>query len=161
MLLWLSSGFESNLDSIKMHLKFLPSPSSNSNHFLVNYIRPFAILWSIWLLNSIDSLEGKWDQKGRPKIVIVASVLGDTLGKFSSGFFHFTFSEILGNFSSIHFMLCGVCYKNRESHYNLHNGNWLFSYFFLFLTYTVVFSHVRKWFFFHFWQKWRPEKKKR
>ena len=132
MLVWLSSGFESNLDSTKMHLKFLPSPSSNSNHFLVNYVRPFAILRSIWLLNSVDSLEGKWDQKGRPKIVIVPSVLRDTLGKFLSGFFHFTFSEILGNFSSIHFMLCGVYYKNRESHNNLHHGKWLFSYFFLF-----------------------------
>lgn len=32
MLLWFSSGFESDFDSTKMHLCFLPPPSSNSNN---------------------------------------------------------------------------------------------------------------------------------
>lgn len=157
MLLWLSSGFESNLDSTKMHLKFLPSLSSNSNHFLVNYVRPFAILRSIWLLNSIDSLEGKWYQKGRPKIAIVLSVLRDTLGKFSSGFFkilHFLRSLAI----SLPFILCYVMSiiktETLRTTYTMEND--YSATFFFFPTYTVVFSHVRTWFFFHFWQKWRP-----
>lgn len=89
MFLWFSFDFESDLDPRKTHLWFLPLPAVTPITMPWNYVRSLGILWSIWLLNSVGSLQGKWGQKDRPKIVIVLSVLSDTLEEFSKGFFSF------------------------------------------------------------------------
>lgn len=68
-----------------------------------NDVRPSGILWSIWLLNSVDLLEGKWGQKGRPKTVIVLLVLRDTLGEVSKSFFSF---YIFSNGLLRHLVIC-------------------------------------------------------
>lgn len=89
MLLWFFSAFESDLDLIKCTYDFCLSPAAAPLTAPGNYVTSSSILWSIWLLNSVNSLEGKWGQKGRPKTVIVLLVLRDTLGEVSKHFVSF------------------------------------------------------------------------
>lgn len=156
MLLWFSSGFESDRDRAKKQRHtygFCLSPVVTPLTVPGNYVSPFGILWNVWLLNSMDSLEGKWDQKDKPKIVIVLSVLRDTLKEFSKNFLILHIlrwaSGMLGNFSSIHFMLCGICYKNRRL-WLLIQWKMVIQLFFLFPDLFCGFLPFQ-----NVWQKWR------
>lgn len=129
MLLWFSSGFESDLDSTKKQRHtygFCLSPVVTPLTVPGNYVRPFGILWNIWLLNSVDSLEGKWGQKDMPKIVIVLSVLRDTVREFSEDFFwlYIFWDGLLGHLViSLPFILCYMVFIIKtEAHSSLYNG---------------------------------------
>lgn len=131
VLLWLSSGFESDLDATKTHLWFLSLPRSNSNN------RPWELCQTFWhplkhliiefhwlarrkvgsegqAWNSYSSFSPKrYIRRGFKKLFLILYFL-----KWAS--------ETFGNLSSSHFMLRSVYDKNRGSHHNLHNEKLIF-----------------------------------